>query len=264
MTLMSRLTMNAGLLALSTGLAAAAPATVQNDLNLRSGPGPDYDVIAAMPAGTTVNVMGCEASWCRVAFGGSVGFASRGYLGLGGPVAAAPAYGEGYVSGGYAPAYGYDEDSYAYGSYGPGYTYGYSEGERRFGNARRVGEEGAVRSERRVGEDTAIRRARRVGEEGAVRSERRVGEDTTIRRERRVGEEGAVRSERRVGENTTVRRERSNSRERRAAPAQGLNDTANVRSNANATTGAAPSGGSSENDHGPNFIGPGKAKVDNH
>lgn len=189
MTLTSRLMIGAGLLALSTGFAAAAPATVQNDLNLRSGPGPDYDVIAAMPAGSTVNVMGCQASWCRVAFGGTVGFASRGYLGLGGPVAAAPAYGESY-----APAYGY-ADSYAY--------------------------------------------------------------------ERRFGDDGAVRGERRVGEDTTMRRERS-SRERRAAPARGLNDNANARSNGNATTGAAPSSGTSDNDHGPNFIGPGKSKVDNH
>src|SRR5215813_3362196 len=101
MKLMSKLTTSAGLLALSTGFAAAAPAVVQQDLNLRAGPGPDYEVLAAMPAGTTVDVMGCQASWCQVAFGGTTGWANRAYLGLGGgTVAVAPAYGETYAWGG--------------------------------------------------------------------------------------------------------------------------------------------------------------------
>jgi hypothetical protein len=175
MRLMSKLMTSAGVLALSTGLAAAAPAVVQQDLNLRAGPGTDYEVIAAMPAGTTVNVMGCEASWCRVAFGGTAGFASRGYLGLGGGVAVAPAS-PGYAYGGYAPrygygyapGYGYDEGATAYGSYSPGYTYGYygntgyggsygyygrerrfDNGERSFNNERSFNQEGSMRDERR-------------------------------------------------------------------------------------------------------------------
>src|SRR5262249_6783071 len=122
MKLMSKLTTSAGLLALSTGFAAAAPAVVQQDLNLRAGPGPDYEVLAAMPAGTTVDVMGSQASWCQVAFGGTTGYASRGYLGLGGGVAIAPRYGydAGYVSApGYAYGPGYGVDTYAYGSYSP-------------------------------------------------------------------------------------------------------------------------------------------------
>ena len=49
MTLIGRLMTGAGVLALSTGFAAAAPAIVQNDLNLRAGPGTDYEVVAAMP-----------------------------------------------------------------------------------------------------------------------------------------------------------------------------------------------------------------------
>src|SRR5579871_1987433 len=147
MRLASKLTMSAGVLALSTGFAAAAPAVVQSDVNLRAGPGIDYEVITALPAGATVNVMGCEASWCRVAFNDTVGFASRGFLGLGGPVAAAPAYGATYAEGGIAPRYGYyDEGSYGYGPgathgyYGsPGYgaRYGAYEGERTFGTERR-------------------------------------------------------------------------------------------------------------------------------
>ena len=171
MRLMNKLMTGAGLLALSTGFAAAAPAVVQQDLNLRAGPGIDYEVIAAMPSGATVDVMGCEAGWCRVAFGDTTGFASRGYLGLGGGVAVAPAYGGygvaagpayggyevGYASGGYAPGYGYDE-GVSYGAYSPGYTYGYygapayrerfgfREGERTFGE-RRSGEQVATRGE---------------------------------------------------------------------------------------------------------------------
>src|SRR5262249_8738198 len=84
MKLASRLTMGAGVLALSTGVAAAAPAVVQNDLNLRAGPGVEFPVVAAMPAGTPIDVTRCQASWCRVAFNGTVGWASRAYLGLGG------------------------------------------------------------------------------------------------------------------------------------------------------------------------------------
>jgi uncharacterized protein YraI len=127
MTLKKKLMMSAGLLALSTGLAAAVPAVVQTDVNLRTGPGTNYDVLTALPAGATVDVIGCQQSWCRVSYAGTSGFASRGYLGLGGGVAAGPAYrtfGQGYVSGGYEPGYGFDQGDYSNG-YTPGYTYGY-------------------------------------------------------------------------------------------------------------------------------------------
>jgi uncharacterized protein YraI len=293
MTLMTKLMTGAGVLALSTGVAAAAPAVVDNDLNLRAGPGTEYPVVAAMPAGATVDVMGCEASWCRVAFNGTVGWASRAYIGAGGGVAAAPAYGEGYASGGFAPAYGYDE-----GGYSPGYTYGYYgtpaygqsygtyEGERRFGTERRFGEEGAVRGERRVGEDTTVRGERRVGEQTTIR-QRRSGEQTTIRSERRSGERGAVRAQ---GLNDDANARSNNEH---ASEIQGANPMLNAKTsppagasgnpraevrgsaserrgaanvsegaNARATTGAAAGAGGGE-DHGANFIGPGKNKVDN-
>ncbi len=85
--------LTAGFLLASAGVAAAAPAVVTGDLNLRSGPGTGYRVIDTMPAGATVNVRGCSGSWCRVAWGGAVGYASASYLGLGGPVyAAEPVY----------------------------------------------------------------------------------------------------------------------------------------------------------------------------
>jgi len=81
----------AGALVLSGGIAAAA--TVTNDLNLRSGPGTGYRVIGTMPAGAYVDVIGCDGSWCRVNWQGSVGYASASYLGGGrGYYSAAPVY----------------------------------------------------------------------------------------------------------------------------------------------------------------------------
>jgi len=89
----------AGFMLASAGVAAAAPAVVTGDLNLRSGPGTGYGVIDTMPAGATVNVRGCRGSWCRVGWGGVTGWASASYLDgagrgyAGGPVyAAEPVY----------------------------------------------------------------------------------------------------------------------------------------------------------------------------
>lgn len=79
----------AGLFLASAGAAAAAPAVVTGDLNLRAGPGTNYAVVNTMPAGASVNVLGCRGSWCRVAWGGTRGFASRSYLDRMGPVYAA-------------------------------------------------------------------------------------------------------------------------------------------------------------------------------
>jgi uncharacterized protein YgiM (DUF1202 family) len=73
----------AGLLLAATGTAAAAPAVVTNDLNLRSGPSTGYRVVNVMPAGATVDVIDCSGNWCRVAWGGTEGYASLNYLGLG-------------------------------------------------------------------------------------------------------------------------------------------------------------------------------------
>jgi uncharacterized protein YraI len=82
------LTIAAGALLLSAGIASAA--TVTNDLNLRRGPGTGYGVIDTMPAGAYVNVLGCSGSWCRVDWHGRIGYASASYLGAGGTYAAAP------------------------------------------------------------------------------------------------------------------------------------------------------------------------------
>jgi uncharacterized protein YraI len=80
----------ASLLAGSAALASAAPAVVSNDLNLRAGPGTGYGVVAVMPAGSTVDTIGCTGNWCRVSYGGVVGYASASYLDGRGAYAAAP------------------------------------------------------------------------------------------------------------------------------------------------------------------------------
>jgi hypothetical protein len=124
MTIKSKLLTGAGLLVLSTGFALAAPAVVQSPVNLRDGPGVGFPIIAAMPAGAPVDVMGCRGGWCRVAFGRTVGFASRDFLALGGPPG-----GPGYATfgEGYGPGYGTVGvgDEYEYGGYGPGRSYSY-------------------------------------------------------------------------------------------------------------------------------------------
>src|SRR6185312_15047298 len=118
MTFKSKLLTGAGLLVLSTGFALAAPAVVQESVNLRAGPGVEFPVITAMPEGAPIDVMSCEGTWCRVAFGRTVGFASREFLALGGR------RGPGYaaVSEGYE--YGYIPSE----TYSEGVTTGYSRG----------------------------------------------------------------------------------------------------------------------------------------
>lgn len=77
------LALAAGLLLVSAGAAAAAPALVTGDLNLRRGPGTNFGVITVLPGGATVNVLGCRGGWCRIAWRRGYGYASRSYLDLG-------------------------------------------------------------------------------------------------------------------------------------------------------------------------------------
>lgn len=54
---------------LMTGTAFADfSATTVTDLNVRSGPGPEFQVIGVIAANTTVPVQGCldESKWCTV------------------------------------------------------------------------------------------------------------------------------------------------------------------------------------------------------
>jgi hypothetical protein len=121
MTLKTILFGAASALVLSASAANAVPATAETSLNVRSGPGTEYEVVGAIPAGETVHVRGCTGSWCRVAFAGGTGFASRSYLAMaGGP---APSVGVAV-----APGYAYDDGPYYDDYYDYGYGYGPSVG----------------------------------------------------------------------------------------------------------------------------------------
>ena len=132
--------------ALSGGVAAAASATT--DLNLRSGPGPDYQSIAVIPAGAPVDVLGCSGSWCQVSYAGRAGFASANYLSGDGSAAIltprAQAYGPTaygpmtygptatYMDRGYAPydGYAYDSEPYDDDGYPSAQSFHFSFGDR--------------------------------------------------------------------------------------------------------------------------------------
>ncbi len=115
---------------------ASAAAIAEAPLNIRSGPGTNYPVVATIPAGGNVNVGGCSGSWCSVAYRGREGFASASYLAGGRRGAVRQRYTTRYYDDydyddGY---YGYDDDypSYAY-TYGYYPSYGYRRGGGRYG-----------------------------------------------------------------------------------------------------------------------------------
>jgi hypothetical protein len=85
------------------------------NVNLRSGPGTDQEIIATIPAGSRVRVESCPGEWCEVTWNGHSGYAIARNLSTGAPRQARP-----YRPGGYGPQPGYA------GGYGPqpGYTGG--------------------------------------------------------------------------------------------------------------------------------------------
>lgn len=94
----------------------ARSAAVTANVNLRSGPGTDSEVVTTIPAGSTVRVTNCSGEWCEVTWNGRSGYAIARNLSIGGP-RQARAYGPpGYGPPGYADGYGPDV---AYGA--PGY-----------------------------------------------------------------------------------------------------------------------------------------------
>jgi uncharacterized protein YraI len=95
----------ASALILSTGFAAAAPAVTASNVSVRSGPGTQYQIIGALPGNVTIDVGGCDGSWCQISSGGYVNVAYLRFAGTPGPVASST-YDD------YGPDYGYD--------YGPG------------------------------------------------------------------------------------------------------------------------------------------------
>lgn len=69
-------------LVLSSTAYAQTTATAWTELNLRSGPGANYDIIAVIPTSQSVTVEGCleESNWCRVSFEENNGWAAGDYL----------------------------------------------------------------------------------------------------------------------------------------------------------------------------------------
>lgn len=61
---------------------AQMAATTTTDLNLRAGPGPNYEILTTMPGNAEVSLGGCieGSSWCEVNYGGETGWASSNYL----------------------------------------------------------------------------------------------------------------------------------------------------------------------------------------
>jgi uncharacterized protein YgiM (DUF1202 family) len=109
------------------------------NVNLRSGPGTDSEVIATIPGGSRLQIASCEGEWCAVTWNGRSGYAIARNLGAAPRQARAyrpqPGYAEG--SPGYEdgppvvygapryygpPAVVYGPGYYGYGGYyGPGY-----------------------------------------------------------------------------------------------------------------------------------------------
>ena len=82
--LFTRLVLGFGLLALMAAPGAADPALAVSDVNMRRGPSTDAPVILLIPGGSNVEVLGCGAGWCEVAFGGRAGFANQRFFDFGG------------------------------------------------------------------------------------------------------------------------------------------------------------------------------------
>lgn len=77
-------------LALPHAASAQMTASAVTDLNIRSGPGPDYPVIGVIRSSDQAVVEGCieGSQWCRITYGGRQGWAYAQYLRM--QVAGAP------------------------------------------------------------------------------------------------------------------------------------------------------------------------------
>ncbi len=111
----------ASLIALSSSAALAAPAMLETNAKVRSGPGTQYQAQTVLPGGTTVDVVDCSGRWCAVAYGQRQGYIARSLLDFGASAAAvqAPATYGAYASAAYSAAY----PTPAYGTYYVGPVY---------------------------------------------------------------------------------------------------------------------------------------------
>ncbi len=104
---------------------APPPAVVGTTVNLRQGPGTTYTIISKIPAGSPVEVSGCKAGWCQVAYHGQNGYIIATSLGPAGPPPGAPPPGyAGPPPGYYDPPVYVAPPPYYYGYYGPCCYYG--------------------------------------------------------------------------------------------------------------------------------------------
>ena len=127
---LARLAASAAILTtLFVGCAAAKPAVVSSEVNLRKGPGTDSEVITLIPKGTQVEVGTCTNGWCQVTWNGMDGYSIATNLGLGTPPVRRPVVGQGgYPADAYPLPPGYVVGPPVYGPpvyYGPGPYYGY-------------------------------------------------------------------------------------------------------------------------------------------
>jgi len=90
MNIRQYITLSAGLLAISTGFGAAAPATVKNEVILRAGPAASFSAIGHIPAGTKLETTDCRGGWCQVDFNGITGFVGAADFGTAGGVRSPP------------------------------------------------------------------------------------------------------------------------------------------------------------------------------
>jgi len=119
--------LSAGIMALSTGWAAAAPAVVLDFLNLRVGLGYGYGIIEVIPSGWIVDAGACAEGWCQVNVDGIAGYVDANYLGIARPPAIAseplPYY---WSQGTYDRRYTYSTypySGYSGARYDPNYAY---------------------------------------------------------------------------------------------------------------------------------------------
>jgi len=72
----------AAAVAVSTAASAAIVASAVIPLNVRSGPGPQYPVVGAIPANGKATIIGCiqDSMWCQVNVGGKQAWAYSKYL----------------------------------------------------------------------------------------------------------------------------------------------------------------------------------------
>jgi uncharacterized protein YraI len=87
--MMAAVTAVAALSLPSFAASAATVASAVTPLNIRSGPGPQYNVIGAIPTNGRATVSGCiqGSQWCQISFNGTQGWAYSQYLiGAAGPV----------------------------------------------------------------------------------------------------------------------------------------------------------------------------------